>query len=307
MAQLWSLRGLSWREWVKRTCRRSWEDEVFGQAARLAFYYFLGLFPALLLLLLLLKALATTGSELRNMLLDSFQQVVPRDVGALITRTSGELDARAGIGAGALWAASGAAWATLNGTWAMMAGLNKAYGIKEERQWWRILFIAFGLTISLGVMGLISLGAMLYGSRAGTTITQHLALHTPLPLLWRIWQWPIIIILLLFSLASLYRFGPNLRDQRWQWSTPGAFVAIALWVASTVLFRVYDEHFSSGWRIYAELKPVAALLLWLYFTGAAILIGGEANSEIEKAAAEACHPDVRRPEERRSGGVDDGS
>jgi len=228
MAQLWSLRGLSWREWVKRTCRRSWEDEVFGQAARLAFYYFLGLFPALLLLLLLLNALATTGSELRNMLLDSFQQVVPRDVGALITRTSGELDARAGIGAGTLWAASGAAWATLNGTWAMMAGLNKAYGIKEERQWWRILFIAFGLTISLGVMGLISLGAMLYGSRAGTTITQHLPLHTPLPLLWRIWQWPMIIILLLFSLASLYRFGPNLRDQRWQWSTPGAFVAIAV-------------------------------------------------------------------------------
>ena len=51
------------------------------------------------------------------------------------------------------------------------------------------------------------------------------------------------------------------------------------------------------------LEPVATLLLWLYFTGAAILIGGEANSEIEKAASEAGHTDARRPQEQRSGGA----
>jgi uncharacterized BrkB/YihY/UPF0761 family membrane protein len=67
------------------------------------------------------------------------------------------------------------------------------------------------------------------------------------------------------------------------------------------IYRVYDEQFSSYERIYGPLKPAAVYLLWLYFTGAAILIGGEANSEIEKAAAEARHADVRRPEERRSG------
>jgi hypothetical protein len=93
------------------------------------------------------------------------------------------------------------------------------------------------------------------------------------------------------------------KDRRWQWSTPGAVVAIALWVGSTLLLRIYEEQFSSSERIYRGLEPVATLLLWLYFTGAAILIGGEANSEIEKAASEAGHPDVRRPEERRSGGT----
>jgi uncharacterized BrkB/YihY/UPF0761 family membrane protein len=58
MAMLWSLRGLSWRELAKRTARRSWQHEVFGQAARLAFYYFLGIFPALLLLLVFLNTLS---------------------------------------------------------------------------------------------------------------------------------------------------------------------------------------------------------------------------------------------------------
>jgi membrane protein len=299
MAVLWSLRGLSWRELVERTCRRSWEDEVFGQAARLAFYYFLAIFPALLLLLVLLNTFADAGSELRNALLDSFHQIVPPEASALITKTVGELNARAAVGAGALWAALGAAWAILNGTWAMMVGLNRAYEVKEDRQWWMVLAIAFGLTIALGIMGVLALGAMLYGSRAGTTISQYIGVHTESPFPWRVIQWLVIIVLLLFSFASMYRFGPNLKDRRWQWSTPGAVVAIALWAGTTLLLRIYQEHFSSSQRIYGGLAPVATFLLWLYLTGAAILIGGEANSEIEKAAADAGHLDVRRPGERR--------
>src|SRR5439155_17813341 len=120
--------------------------------------------------------------------------------------------------------------------------------------------------------------------------------------LWRGMQWAVILILLLFSFSLLYRFGPNLRDRRWQWSIPGAVVAVTLWLASTLLLRVYQEHSSSSRRIYGGLNAVAILLLWLYITGATILVGGEANSEIEKAAAEAGHADVRGPGERRSGG-----
>jgi membrane protein len=142
---------------------------------------------------------------------------------------------------------------------------------------------------------------MVYGSWAGSIMREHLGIHAQSSLLWRMIQWPLIGMLLLFSFASIYRFGPNLKDRRWEWSIPGALVAITLWVGSTQLLRVYDEQFTSYRRIYGPLKPAVVLLLWLYFTGAAILIGGEANSEIEKAAAEAGHADVRGPDERRSG------
>src|SRR5579875_3231105 len=235
MAELWSLRGLSWRDWITRTCRRSWQDEVFGKAARLAFYYSLAISPAVLLLLLLLKLLSGTGSELRNVLLDCFEQVLPREVSALIAKTTAELNSKATVGFGALSAALGAGWATLNGTWAMIADLNKAYNIKESRPWWRAILIAFGLAISLEVMCLITLGAMLYGSLVGTTLSQHLGLHVQSPLPWRIIQWTLILVLLFFSFASLYRFGPNLKHRRWQWSVPGAVVATALWIISTLL------------------------------------------------------------------------
>ncbi len=306
MAALWGLRGLSWRELAKRTCRKSWDDEVFGQAARLVFYYFLSIFPVLLLLLILLDKFAgteSTRSHLRDTLLGAFEQILPREALALMAKTVDQLNAGAVIGAGAIYAGLGSAWGALNGTWAMMTGLNKAYEVKEERQWWKVLSIAFGLTISLGIMGLVALWAIFYGSGAWIIIDRDFGIHTRSSLLWDILQWLAAAMLLFFSLALLYRFGPNLKDRRWRWSIPGAVIAVTLWAASTVLFRVYQNHFSSQ-RIYGGLDAVVALLLWLYFTGAAVFIGGEANSEIEKAAAKAHHVKGSGTGERRSGSED---
>jgi membrane protein len=200
------------------------------------------------------------------------------------------------------WQASVRLWGAMNGTWAIMSGLNKAYEIEEERSWRRVSAIVFGLTVSLGVLGLIGLTAILYGGRAGNMIGQHPGGPTHFGVLWRLISWVVIMPVLVLSFAVLYRFGPNLKDRRWQWSIPGAVIGVSFWLASTLLLREYQQHFSSSQRIYGGLNAVATLLLWLYLTGAAIFIGGEANSEIEKAAAEAGHADVRGAGERRSGG-----
>lgn len=179
--------------------------------------------------------------------------------------------------------------------------MNKAYEVEEKRLWWQVLFIVFGLTTSLSALGLTALAAIVYGNRAGVIIGQHLGTPARFEFVWRILQWVVIVIVLLFSFAVLYRFGPNLKDRRWQWSVPGATIAVTLWVPATLLLRMYQEHFGSS-RIYGQLNAVGTLLLWLYLSGAAIFIGGEANSEIENAAAEAGHSDVRKAGERRSGG-----
>jgi membrane protein len=155
------------------------------------------------------------------------------------------------------------------------------------------------LTVCLSVLGLIALGVIVYIRQIGNTTGQRLAQ----PFIWPILQWTITAILLLFSTAVIYRFGPNLNDRRWQWSIPGAVLATALWIPLTSLLRFYAEHFSSS-TIYGRSNAVVTLLLWLYITSASIFIGGEANSEIEKAAAEAHHPDVRDVDEPRSGGED---
>ncbi len=300
MAKLWSLRGLSWRELAKRTCRKSWDDEVFGQSARLAFYFFFALFPLLLLLLILLRQGSVFGSGWRRALIDSLQQVLPPDASALVVQTVGELNARAMVGGGAVLAGAGAVWGTLNGTWSIMTGLNKAYEVEESRPWWRVLTVTLALTASLSCLGLLALAAI---RSCSDVLGRHFDDPARGSYLRHIAEWALILPLLLFSFAVLYRFGPNLKDRRWQWSLPGAVIATVLWTAFALLLRVYQQHASSSQRIYGGLNAVATLLLWLYLTGAAIFIGGEANSEIEKAATEAGHSDVRHAGERRSGGT----
>lgn len=282
----WTLRAISWREVAKRTWRETWDDEVFAKSARLAFYFFFALFPVLLLLVILLAASGQSESQFRKILLDAFNQVLPANASSLIAKTVRQQSAHAMFGKGAILAAATAVWGALNGTWAIIAALNDAYEVTEKRSWRRLSIVILGLTISLSVLDLIALVIILYGNRAGILIGQHLGAPASFRLLWRAGEWAVIIILLLSSFALLYRFGPNIKNHRWQWSTPGAVIAVILWVAATLLLRVYQEHFGSS-RIYGGVNAVATLLLWLYFTGAAILIGGEANSEIEKASGEA--------------------
>src|SRR2546430_15105012 len=109
-------------------------------------------------------------------------------------------------------------------------------------------------------------------------------------------------MLLLLSFASLDRFAPNLRDQGWEWSTPGAVVATSLWAGSALLLRTY-LHFSSFQTVYGGLGAVVTLLLWLYLTSAAIFIGGPAQFALPKGHAEAARPDARGPAARRGGGT----
>ena len=280
---LWSLGGLSWRELILRTWHETWEDAVFGQAARLAFYHFLAIFPCLLLMFFLISRFPTAETRLHTNLVASLKLLLPEQSSALMESMIAQLKDTAHTGMAAWSAAVGALWAAVNGTWAVMTGLNTAYEVKEERPLWKVVPIAFTLSVSLAILFLIALSLVVYGRR----------LWPGLALPWI--ALPVLAVLLLAGLALFYRFGPNLDDRRWQWSTPGAALALVLWLLAAGLMRLYSANFHSYAVIYKQLNGAATLLLWFYFTSAAVLIGGEMNSEIEKAVrARTGHSPARR-------------
>ncbi len=296
MVNLWTFGGLSWRDLALRTWRESWEDAVFGQAARLAFYHFLAIFPSMLLLFFLLVKFPEAGSQLRATLSGALSALLPSQAAAVMQSTVERLNATAMAGMGVLTAGLGAAWAAINGTWALMGALNTAYEVKEQRPLWKEVGTALLLTFAVAVIFVLALGVVTYGARAASAVQHPAAAHGPLLVLARYLQWPVLAALLLSAFALFYRFGPNLEDREWQWSTPGAVVALILWFVATWLVHLYFDRVHSYHVVYGPLEGVAMLLLWLYFTSAAILIGGEMNSEIEKAAE-----GKRRPERHRDG------
>ena len=295
MADLWSRGGLSWRELFHRVAREVWRDEVFGQAARLAFYLFLALVPTLLLLWLALTALAASGLELRQALSETLNRILPQQGSADVSSALRETGSVVGFSGVAL-AVAAALWAALHGMWAVITALNKAYEVKEGRPVWRTYLVAAWLAAVWAVLALAALVLVLFGARIRAAMGGG-----AWRVIWPALHWAIAVAALLVAFSILYRFGPHLEDAEMRWSTPGAVIGAALWIASALGFRLYLQHSNSYHRIYGHLGGVAILLLWLYVSGAAILIGGVVNAEIEHAAAAAGDPRARAPGERRVG------
>jgi membrane protein len=286
MPNVWTLGGLSVRQLVWRTAYESWHDNVFGQASRMAFYDFLALFPSLLIFLAIAERVPSIAPGLKDAIAGLGNEFLPLQASSLVQQMLGELDRHMPAGLQFLSACAGALWAALNGTWALIHGLNTAYEIEEQRPWWKLGATIVGLTASLSIAGAAALvllfSAALIQERV---LNQPASFHTG-ALALRGLEWLTVVVLLMFSFALVYRFGPNLKEQKWKWSTPGAACALLLWLSATVGVRFYFHHVNDYTRTYGHLNSVVMLLLWLYFANGAILIGGEMNSEIEKAAAQ---------------------
>lgn len=267
------LGGLSVAELLKRSAVETWRDAVFGQAGRMAFYHFLGMFPSLFLFLTVAEHSPSVEREIDSALQGMGHDILPVQAVALLQQNIQHLEARAVQGVELLSATVAALWAFLNATRALVYGLNTAYEVDEQRSGWKLGLTVVGLAFVIALSGWLGIGFLL---AVRSFITN--------PILLRAVHWLVTVGLLLLALAVIYRFGPNLEHRVWRWSTPGALAAVFLWIVASVGIRIYFERINDDTRIYGHLNVVVMLLLWLYLTNAAILIGGEINSEIEKAS-----------------------
>lgn len=279
----WKLGGLKVSELGRRVWKQLAEDEVFGRAAQLSYYFLLALFPLLLFLTTLLGYFAENGRELRDGLLGYFQQMLPPSASTLVNGTLDEVIADKG-GGKLTFGVLAALWAASKGMGAITSALNVAYDVKETRPWWKVRLIAIVLTLSLSLLILTALVLVLFGHQLGMAASVWLNLGQAFEWAWTILQWPISLAFMLLAFALVYYWAPNLKATSWHWITPGALAGVFLWVTVSLGFRSYLGFFDSFSKTYGSLGAVIILMLWFYFTGVAVLIGGEINSEIERAA-----------------------
>ena len=299
-ASAWKLGGLTWRDLGTRVWSQINEDDVWGRAAQLSYYFLLALFPLLLFLTSLLGYFADAGSEMRDELLHYLATVVPAKASTLIGDTVNEITESKG-GGKLSFGLLAALWAASNGMGAICTSLNVAYDVEETRPWWKARLVAISLTVTLAVLILSALVLVLYGGHIAERVAGAFGLGDAFTITWNILQWPIVLAFVLVAFALIYYFGPDLKDQDWQWITPGSIIGVALWLLVSFAFRAYLHFFDSYSATYGSLGAVIILMLWFYFTGLAILVGGEINSEIEHEMAKAGAPEAKEKGEKRPG------
>ena len=292
---LWGLHGLTFRELLQRVWSEILKDDVFGQAAELSFYFLLALFPLLILLTNVFGFFAQS-EELRANLLSYFRRVVPRSAFHLIVDTLNQITTGAGGGKLSL-GILGTLWAASNGMAALSDGLNRAYEIKDRRPWWKARLIAIGLTFLFAIFTATALVLILVGGKIGGYLSDYARVESAFTIFWAVARWPLAVFFVLFVINLLYRFAPDMTAWEWRWMTPGALVALGMWMLASLGFRFYLRYFNSYNATYGSLGAVVILMLWFYLTGIAVLTGAEVDSEIQKAASGAVESDSRPAED----------
>jgi membrane protein len=295
---MWKLGGLTWKELGTRVWAEINKDDVFGRAAQLAYYFLLALFPLLLFLTSVIGIFLGSGTGLRHSLFNYLGQVLPASSAELVSTTM--RDVSEGSGGGKIsFGIIAALWAASNGMGAISESLNAAYDVKETRSWWKTRLTAVLLTIALALLIITALVLVLYGGKIAESVAAHFGLGEVFTIAWKILQWPIVLAFVLLAFSLLYYFAPDVKNQRWTYVTPGTVIGVALWLLVSLGFRLYLSYFDSYSKTYGALGAVIVLMLWLYLTGAAILVGGEVNAEIESAIAKTGASDAKEKGEKQ--------
>jgi len=110
----------------------------------------------------------------------------------------------------------------------------------------------------------------------------HGIAHSILPAL----RWPVLAVIMVISLALLYRYGPDRKDARWHLVSIGSLAGTALWLAGSIGFSWYVSAFNSYDKVYGSFGAVVILLYWLWLTAFAALMGAELDMQIQTALEE---------------------
>ena len=299
VASLWSLGGLTIRELTRRVWRAIDQENLLGGAAELAFSYILALFPFLIFLTAWFGIFASHASALETNLLQHLSQALPPSAAQVISQTLDEVTAKAG-GAKLTFGIVLTLWFASGGMSSMISTLNGAYQVRETRSWFKARAIALALTVAISVLIITALAAVLGGNYLATAMGTHFGLREVSILGWRGAQVIIALGFVTLSYSLIYYFGPDLEEQHWYWITPGSIIGVVLWVAASLGFRAYLHFFNTYSKTYGSLGAAMILLIWLYITGLAFLIGGEINAQIEHAAALRGHPEAKAPGEKKT-------
>jgi membrane protein len=274
-----SRRG-SVREWFRVVvggAKEAKADSITDIAAALSYYAFLAI-PAVLLVAVGVFS-QVAGPDTIDSMMQRLEGVVPEEAISLIGDSLNRaVENQSGgivlIVVGfllALWTASGA----MN---ALMRGLNHVYDREESRSFARqrlvglamlgCLLLAFGLAF-----GLLVLGGPLSDWIGGALNAEGLVSW-----LWWALQWPVLVGALLAAFAAVLYLGPDVEMRRWTFLTPGAWVALVVWLLASGLFALYVSFFGSYNKAWGSLAGVIIMLTWLWLSALALLLGAEVNA-----------------------------
>ena len=286
----WGIPWPGFKDVGLRVFRETKNDYIGLIAAGCAFYGLLAIFPAIAASIAIWGLLADPATIVGQ--IDGLTRALPGDAAAIIKdQAAAAAGAEGGAALTALLSIAVGIYSASKGMKSLTTGLNIAYDEAEERSFIKKTLLNLGLTFG-AVIGLLGAVLLIVGVPVAL---RFVGLSAGVQTLAAAFRWVVLIGGAFLAFAALYRIGPHRRGARFKWLSGGALVAVILWVGGSALFSVYVATLASYDSTYGTLGGVVVLLMWLYLTAFAILLGAEVNAELERQTAEDTTKGPARP------------
>jgi membrane protein len=269
---------------LKRTVAEFQDDNLSDWAAALTYYGLLSLFPMLIALVSIVGLFGDPKST-TSTVTDIVTRIGPEsgaDTFAGPIRSITSHRSSAGIlfvlgVATALWSASGYIGAFIRAS-------NSIYETEEGRPFWKLRPLQVAVTFVMVVLVAMVLLALVLTGPIVRAVADPIGVGSTAVDIWNYAKWPILAALFILMIDLLYYASPNAKLRGFVWLTPGAILALGLWALASAGFALFVANFGSYDKTYGTLGGVVVLLVWMWITNVAILLGHELNAERERSA-----------------------
>lgn len=272
-----------WKDYASRVMRLTYagvrSKHTSQLAAGLSYYFILSLFPLLIAFAAGLALLPLP--HLFDQILVLMGRFIPSDSMGLVRGVLRDVITPHGGGILSvgivltIWAASG-------GVAALMEAVNVAYNLPDQRSFVRKRLLAIGLMFAVGALAALALAMMVVGPGFGRWLAGKVGLGGIFVALWPYLRWVLSIVCAVLSIELIYMWAPSSRRPL-RSTLPGALIALVTWLLLSSALGLYLRNFGKLNKTYGTLAAAVALMLWLYWTAFAILVGAQFNSETMKA------------------------
>jgi membrane protein len=276
-------RRTGWGATLKRTVLEFREDGMTDWAAALTYYGLLSLFPALIALVSIL-GLFGDPKETTRTITDVVTQIGPSSAADTFAgpiesitehRSAAGILFVAGL-AVALWSASAYVGA-------FMRAANVVYETPEGRPFWKLRPLQILVTLAMVLMLVLVALAVVMTGPIVEAVAEPIGVGQTAVDVWDLAKWPVLLLVVIAMFAVLYHAAPNVKQPSFGWVTPGAVLAIVLWLLASAAFALYVANFGSYDKTYGTLGGIVTVLVWMWITNIALLLGLELNAERERS------------------------
>ncbi len=266
-------------KFLKLLWRRLLENDSPGLAAEMTYNWMLSLLPALIFIFSLFGMFGVQSSLFEHFIL-RLHRLIPADAFNLLETYLRELT-RDSSGSLALVSFAGALWTAANGAVTVEKALNRSYRcIEEPRNFWQKRATAMWIVVGMGFLLFVCANLLVFGEVLFQAIQHIFPLPQEMLRLLGYVRWVIPVFSLIVISAFIYYVAPGYKPERprkrriWR----GAMAFVGIWIFVSWLFSLYVNNMGNYSRIYGSMGAVIILMVWLYITSFALIIGGEINA-----------------------------